>query len=97
MSTIIRRLAQAALALGAWTAIMLALPFLGPEGRQVAVLGDTSRAVRAIARAGGRIVEVRRGAVIARADPAALYRAGASLVVEGRIAAGCTGAAKVGA
>jgi hypothetical protein len=92
MSTIIK----AALALAGWAAIMIALPFLGPSGRQVAVVGDSDRAVRLIAAAGGQVVEVRRGAVLARADPAALYRAGAWLVVEGRLAAGCAGA-RVGA
>jgi len=97
MSTIIRRLGYAALALAGWAAVMLLMPFVGPTGRQVAVVGDPSAAVRAIARAGGEIVEVRRGAVIARANPAALYRAGAWLVVEGRLAGGCTGAAKAGA
>ena len=96
MSTTIRLLRGAgavAAVLGAWAAIMLVLPFVGREGRQVAVLGDQASAVKAIARAGGRIVEVRRGAVLARADrpgfPGRLYAAGAVAVVEGRIAAGC--------
>jgi hypothetical protein len=93
----LRHLAPAALALAGWAAIMLAMPFLGPSGRQVAVVGDSAAAIRAISRAGGRIVEIRRGAVIARADPAALYRAGAWLVVEGRLAGGCDGAARAGA
>jgi hypothetical protein len=72
-----------------WFAIMIAMPFVGPSGRQVAVVGDSNRAVRIIAAAGGEVVEVRRGAVIARASPGALYREGAWLVIEGRIAAGC--------
>src|SRR5690349_7312637 len=49
----LRRLGYAALALAGWTAIMLAMPFLGPAGREVAVVGDPSAAIRAIARAGG--------------------------------------------
>jgi hypothetical protein len=89
MSTIIR----AALALLAWFAILLAMPFLGPSGRQVAVVGDAAGALRVVAAAGGRVVEVRDGAVLAYASPAALYRAGAWLVVEGRLAAGCAGRA----
>ena len=89
MSTIIK----AASALGAWLSLMAAMPFVGPSGRQVAVVGDAARAVRIIAQAGGQVVEVRKGAVLARASPAALYRAGAWLVVEGRVAAGCTGKA----
>lgn len=96
MSTIIearRLLGWALVALSAWTSILVALPFLGPPGRQVAVLGESGAAVRAIAAAGGRIVEVRSGAVLAlSADPdfaERLYRAGAPLLLEGRIAAGC--------
>lgn len=89
MSTIIK----AALALAAWAAIMAAMPFAGSAGRQVAVVGDPDRAVRIVIAAGGQVVEVRNGTVLARASPAALYRAGAWLVVEGRIAAGCAGKA----
>ena len=93
MSMTIRRvgrgLVYAALALLAWFAILIAMPFVGPSGRQVAVVGDPDRAIRIVAEAGGSVIEVRRGAVLARASPAALYRAGAWLVIEGRIAAGC--------
>ena len=96
MSTIIeagRLLGWALVALAVWAAVLVALPFLGPPGRQVAVLGDSGAAVRAIAAAGGRIGEVRRGAVLASStDPdfaGRLYRAGAPLLLEGRIAAGC--------
>lgn len=89
MSTIIK----AALAVIAWAAVMVAMPFAGPAGRQVAVVGGADRAVRIVIAAGGQVVEVRKGAVLARASPAALYRAGAWLVVEGRIAAGCLGKA----
>ena len=97
MSTIIERLARAAatagLVAGAWALLMLALPFLGPSGRQVAVVGDRGAAVRTILAAGGTVVEARGRAVLARSDrpgfAAALYRNGARLVLEGRIAAGC--------
>jgi len=93
MSMTIRRVGRgfvyALIALLCWFAIMIAMPFVGPSGRQVAVVGDPNRAVRIIAAVGGEVVEVRRGAVIARASPAALYREGAWLVIEGRIAAGC--------
>jgi hypothetical protein len=89
MSTIIRRALYVVLALAGWCAIMLAMPFVGPAGREVAVVGDPARAVRIVAAAGGEVVEVRRGAVLAHASPAALYRNGAWLVIEGRIAAGC--------
>ena len=85
MSTIIK----AALALAAWAAAMLAMPFLGPSGRQVAVVGDPGRAVAIVAEAGGQVIEVRGRSVLALGSPAALYRAGAWLVVEGRLGAGC--------
>jgi len=79
--------------LGVWLLILAAMPFVGPAGRQVAVVGDGASAVRIIAAAGGRIVEVRRGATLARSDRPgfvrALYANGAPLVIEGRIAAGC--------
>jgi hypothetical protein len=96
-----RGLLYALIALLCWLAILVVMPFVGPSGRQVAVVGDPNRAIRIIADAGGEVIEVRRGAVIARAGPAALYRAGAWLVIEGRIAAGCfqvvEGGAKAGA
>lgn len=103
MSTIIRRVRRAAgwtaLALGIWALVLLAMPFVGPAGRDVAVVGDSTRAIRIIAAAGGEVVQVRRGATLARSDRpgfvAALYRNGARLVVEGRIGAGCTAPAQL--
>lgn len=97
MSTITKRAlrggALMALVLAVWAAIMFAMPFIGGSDRQVAVVGDGNRAVRAILDAGGRVVEVRRGATLAISDRpgfvSALYTAGAPLVIEGRIAAGC--------
>jgi hypothetical protein len=83
----------AGLALAAWAAVMVAMPFLGPPGRQVAVVGDQADAFRIVAAAGGRVVEARGAAVLARSDRPGfarrLYRAGAPLILEGRIAAGC--------
>ncbi len=78
------------LALSGWALVMLALPLVGPSGRQVAVLGPD--AAQIITAANGRIIEVRRGAVLARGGPGfarRLYEAGAPLVLEGRAAAGC--------
>ena len=99
VGSIIRTAAHVALALAAWTPIMFAIPFAGPADRQVAVLGDTAGAIRAIRLAGGSIVEARRGAVIARSPQpgfvSRLYAAGAPAVIEGRVAAGCF--AKAGA
>jgi len=90
---LLRTLAWTALVLTIWAAIMVAMPFVGPAGRQVAVVGNAGAAERAIAAAGGLVVEVRRGAVLARSDdphfPSRLYRSGARLVIEGRVGAGC--------
>lgn len=104
MPTTIRRVARAAgwaaLALGVWAVVLIAMPFFGPSGRDVAVVGDTARTLRIIAAAGGQVVQLRRGATLARSDrpgfAAALYRNGAWLVVEGRIGAGCTAPAPGG-
>ena len=89
----LRALAYTALVLSTIAAIMVALPFVGPAGRQVAVVGEGAAAVRAVLAAGGTVVEIRDRAVLARSDrpdfAAALYREGASLVLEGRLAAGC--------
>lgn len=97
MSTTIKRVLRTGglfiFVLAAWLAVMVALPFVGPAGRQVAVIGDSARAARVIAAAGGDIIERRDGATLARARGrgfiAALYRNGAPLVIEGQIAAGC--------
>jgi hypothetical protein len=79
----------AALALAGWAAILFVMPFVGPAGRDVAVVGP----VAAVAAAGGRVVEIRQGAVIARGGGPGfvtrLYRNGARLVLEGRIGSGC--------
>lgn len=79
----------AAIALAAWGAITFALPFVG--NRQVAVVG--ADAAKAVAAAGGLIVEQRQNAILAVSDNAGfaarLYANGAALVVEGRIGAAC--------
>ncbi len=96
---IARGAALVLLVLGLWTLVMIAMPFVGSAGRQVAVIGDGAAAVRAIAAAGGTVVEIRRGATLARSANrgfvARLYAEGAPLVIEGRVAAGCF--AKAGA
>lgn len=84
------------LVLAGWTVVMLAMPLVGPAGRMVAVVGDGPDALRQVVAAGGRIVDSRNGVTLARGGPGFavnLYRAGAPLVLEGRIAAGCLGAA----
>ena len=95
MSTTIRPWARwlggAAIVLSAWSMIMLAMPFIG-SGRTLAVLGDGPDTIALIIAADGRVVEVRDGATLVRGDPGLarrLYAAGAPLVIEGRVAAGC--------
>lgn len=99
MSTITKGVARAAVVLTIWALILVAMPFVGPAGRQVAVVGEANAAVRAITAAGGEVVEVRRGATLARGRTPGfvrrLYANGAWGVIEGRIAAGCF--AKAGA
>lgn len=96
----LRWLGGTALAFGAWSAVMVAMPLLGPEGRTVAMVGSGPEAIARVIAAGGRLVDVRDNVVLARGGPgfaANLYREGAPLVIEGRLAGGCGGAAKAGA
>lgn len=90
---------RAALVLLAWAAVMAAMPFVGPAGRTVAVVGRDAPAV--IVEAGGYMIEMRKGIVLARSDQpgfaARLYASGAPLVLEGRIAAGCLPLTRAGA
>lgn len=90
----LRWLSGLALVLVGWSAVMLVMPLVGPAGRMVAVVGDGPETLRRVIAAGGRLVDVRGGVTLARGGPgfaANLYRAGAPLVLEGRIAAGCLG------
>ena len=84
-----------AAALLAWSAIFLAIPFLGPSGRQVALVGNQAQSVRAILASGGSILAYRNGTIIARSSApgfaAALYYHGAPLVLEARLSSGCLG------
>ena len=93
-----RTVTGAIIALLVWALVMLAMPFVGPAGRQVAVIGNPAQAVRAIIGAQGQIIEVRQNAVLAISPQPgfvrALYRNGAPLVIEGRIAAGCFAAVR---
>lgn len=93
MSMTISRFVQyaggATIALTLWGFVLLALPFVGEPGRQMAVVAHP----HVIVAAGGRLIDVRGGLVLARSDDpgfaAALYRRGATLVIEGRVAGGC--------
>lgn len=92
MTTRLRWIGGVGLVLAGWLLVLFAMPFFGPGGRTVAVTGETVAAINAVREAGGRIVSVRNGIVLARGEGGfalRLYRAGAPLVLEGRIAAGC--------
>ncbi len=90
---VIRWTLRAAVALGVWAGIMLAMPFVGPSGRLIAVVGDPHQSVLAVLRAHGRIMAIKGRVVLTSADrpdyPRALYAAGSGLLIEGRIAEGC--------
>jgi hypothetical protein len=91
-----RWLVWAVLALSIWVLILLAMPFVGPSGRMVAVVGSRDAALASVRRAGGALVAMRGKVVLARSnDPKfvrRLYAAGAPLVLEGRLAEGCLAA-----
>ena len=92
----LRWVGGATLALAAWSAVMLVMPLVGPEGRTVAVVGSGPEAIARVIATGGRLVDVRDNVVLARGGPGFavnLYRAGAPLVLEGRLAGGCGGPA----
>lgn len=92
---------RAGLVLGLWAAFMLAMPFVGPDGRLIAVVGDPHRSVLAVLKAGGRIMAIRGRVVLTSSDrpgyPRRLYAAGAGILIEGRIAQTCLQLAKSGA
>lgn len=81
--------------LAAWTLIAAAMSFAAPAGTSVAVFGLSGRALAAVAAADGRFVELGENIVIARSDAPdfiqRLYANGALLVLDARIAEGCTG------
>lgn len=104
MSTITKRALRwagyAALVLLGWAAISLALPFVGEPGRPVAVVGEPRASIASVVAAGGELVEVRGNVVLSRSSRPGyarrLYTAGAVMVLEGRVAAGCVSLAKAG-
>lgn len=96
MSTIIERAIRTGsvvtLVLAGWGSVLLAMPFIG-AGRQVAIVGKPEILIPKVAAAGGQLVDVRGGVVLARSDrpnfASELYHQGVTLVLEGRIAGGC--------
>lgn len=95
MTKLATKLTVGAAFLAAWTAIAAAMSFAAPAGTSLAVFGPRGRALAAVARADGRLIELGDNVVIARSDAPdfirRLYAAGAVLVLDARIAEGCTG------
>jgi hypothetical protein len=81
--------------LAAWTVIAAAMSFAAPAGTSVAVFGMPGHTLATVAQADGRLVQLGDTVVIARSDAPdfirKLYAAGALLVLDARIAEGCTG------
>jgi len=81
--------------LAAWTTIAAALSFAAPAGTSVAVFGLPGHTLATVAQADGRLIQLGDTVVIARSDAPdfirKLYAAGALLVLDARIAEGCTG------
>ena len=85
----------AALVISGWLAVVVALTFGSAPGKSMAVIGPSSQALAAIARANGRILASNNYVTIARSDDAdfvgRLYAAGALLVLDAEQAGACTG------
>jgi hypothetical protein len=85
----------AAAVLVAWTAMMAAVTFSIAPGTSVAIFAAPGSALAAAVAAEGGLVDVGRVIVVARFDDPGfvrrLYAEGAILVLDARMAGGCTG------
>lgn len=81
-----------------WLTLVLALTFISPPGKSMAIIGPTSQALRAVSQTNGRVLSASGYVTIARSDDAdfvaQLYAAGALLVLDAEQVGGCTGLAK---
>jgi len=81
-----------------WLAVVLALTFVSPPGKAMAIIGPPSLTFAAVSKANGRVVSASDYVTIARSDDADfvahLYAAGALLVLDAEQAGGCTGVPK---
>lgn len=88
-------IAAAGVVLLAWTALVAASAFATSPGTSVAIFAPPGSALAAVTAADGRLVDVGTFVAIARFDDpgfvARLYAAGALLVLDARMAGGCTG------
>ena len=84
-----------ALVVAGWLAVIVALTFGSAPGNSMAIVGPSSQALAAIAKADGRVLASYDHVTIARSDEsgfvARLYAAGALLVLDAEQAGGCSG------
>ena len=84
-----------ALVVAGWLAVIVALTFGSAPGNSMAIVGPSSQALAAIAKADGRVLASYDYVTIARSDDAGfvarLYSAGALLVLDAEQAGGCSG------
>ena len=84
-----------ALVVSGWLAVVIALTFGSAPGKSMAIIGPSSQALTAVAKANGRILASSGYVTIARSDDAGfvaqLYAAGALLVLDAEQAGGCSG------
>jgi hypothetical protein len=84
-----------ALVAAGWLGVIVALTFGSAPGKSMAIVGPSSQALAAIAKADGRVLASYDYVTIARSDDASfvarLYSAGALLVLDAEQAGGCTG------
>jgi hypothetical protein len=84
-----------ALVVAGWLTVVLALTFVSPPGKPMAIIGPPSQAFEAIGKANGRILYTNGYVTIARSEDADfvahLYAAGALLVLDAEQAGGCSG------
>src|SRR5262245_42902385 len=78
-----------------WLAVVLALTFISPPGKSMAIIGPPSLAFSAVSQANGRVLSTNGYVTFARSDDAdfvaRLYAAGALLVLDAEQAGGCSG------
>ena len=79
--------------LGVWTCILVGMAFFSAPGSSVAIFTAPGRAAETAVEAGGSLEEFSSMIAITRSDQpgfvARLYGAGALLVIDARVVAGC--------
>src|SRR5262245_11371739 len=98
LRTIGRIAGAIALVVSGWLTVVVALTFGSAPGKSMAIIGPSSQALAAVAKANGRILTSSGYVTIARSDDsgfvAQLYAAGALLVLDAEQAGGCSGLPK---